>query len=211
MTEPQRISARLQEMRDRHGIVDDGTDVDHDITIAAQEATRASVLAELWARSCPARFRRAVVDELDDGVRPHIERWLTTRDVNIVLLGPVGSGKSHALWATIGRMHRESVRWSGGSVPTILDSLRPDRERTFDAAADVLLLDDIGTEKPTEWTAEQLTRIIDSAWSDCRPVLASSNLAPKDLADWLGPRAWSRLAGGALVLSVSGHDRRFDR
>lgn len=172
---------------------------------------RRGVLEDIWQRSCPRRFQRASLADLDPGLRADLDGWLADRASNVILIGPVGTGKTHALWAVVRELHFSSVRWSGASVPDLVESLRPDREQTFNPDADVLLLDDIGAERSTDWTREQLTRIIDGAWNDARPILASSNLAPEKLADWLGERAWSRLAGGAVVRGVSGADRRFGK
>ena len=174
-----------------------------------QQQRRHEILTELWERLCPRRFQSARIAELDNDLRAELGSWVAAPRCNIVLVGPVGTGKTHALWAIIRELHYRSVRWSGGSVPDLLDSLRPERQQRFDPGADVVMLDDLGAERQTEWTAEQLTRIIDSAWNDERPIVASTNLAPETLAKVLGDRAWSRLAGGALVLGVTGGDRRF--
>lgn len=209
MTEPQRIDriAKLAQMAPAR--LAEVAAIDERDEHTEQLKRRHSVLTELWNKLSPARFRHASIADLDLELRRDMEAWIADRGVNVVLIGPVGTGKTHALWATIREIHFQSVRWSGGSVPELVDSLRPDRERTFDPAADVLMLDDIGAERQTDWTAEQLTRIIDQAWSDARPILASTNLKPEDLQRWLGDRAWSRLLGGALVLGVAGEDRRF--
>lgn len=179
--------------------------------VEEQRQARLDVLTDLWGALAPRRFQSAALAQLEPGLRAEFETWLRAgagNRSNVLLIGPVGTGKSYALWALIRELHYAPTRWSGGPVPELLESLRPDRERRFDPTADVLMLDDIGAERQTDWSAEQLTRLIDSAWNDERPILASSNLAPDALRVWLGERAWSRLAGGALLYGLGGHDRR---
>ena len=89
----------------------------------------------------------------------------------LVLCGPNGSGKSHLLEA-IGRdMLDQDYLVKYMFVPdwiqTLKDTFAQHGEETFRAAFDlyaraqVLLLDDMGFEKPTDWTREQLGRLFD--------------------------------------------------
>lgn len=51
--------------------------------------------------------------------------------------------------------------------------------------ADVLVIDDIGREKPTDWVRETLFLLIDSRYNAKRPTIFTSNYHPKDLAERL--------------------------
>ena len=75
-----------------------------------------------------------------------------------------------------------------------------------------IVIDDLGASAPTEWGVAQLLAIVDARWRDVLPTIATTNCASRvDLADRIGERTVSRLAGGALTLRLSGADRRYER
>ena len=97
--------------------------------------------------------------------------------------------------------------WDGGSVKEsdIIDAL---------CRADLLVLDDAGAERWTEWREETLYDIIDERWRWRRPIILTTNLKmkrdPEDSADKLvlpeqvGPRCWSRLLGRCPIVRNAG-------
>lgn len=75
----------------------------------------------------------------------------------------------------------------------------------------VLLLDDVGVERLTEWGETELSRLIHHRHSQCLPSIFTSNLAPPEFHEYVGPREWSRVAEmcGPYVLEMSGPNLRF--
>lgn len=181
-----------------------------------------------WVESIPRRFlnaKPADFHEESEETRAQLTDWV--RDPagrNLLFLGPVGTGKTHAAVAAARVRyfsHNESPRF--WPVVELLDALRPGGpEDAMEAAmlARLLILDDLGAEKPTEWTAERLYAVINRRWMNEYVTIATSNLpatrksAPKDhegatLDEVLGPRMFSRLVGsGAVIVRLSGPDRR---
>jgi DNA replication protein DnaC len=83
-------------------------------------------------------------------------------------------------------------------------------DRRFDAK--LWVLDDLGTERPTDESARYLTLLL--ARRELRPTLITSNLHPTELAKRFTEfnRAESRFGPRYFrVLPVAGRDRRFDR
>jgi DNA replication protein DnaC len=96
---------------------------------------------------------------------------------------------------------------------TLLDRMRPgsdDARSVVDICqrAGLLLLDDLGAEKPSEWTQERLYELIDERYAWQRPLIVTSNVPPKALAEWVGDRVASRLAEMCVVVALTGPDRR---
>jgi DNA replication protein DnaC len=60
-------------------------------------------------------------------------------------------------------------------------------------AVDLLQLDDLGTERPTEWVLEQLYSIVNERWQDGRSIVVTTNLDEAELREQLGARTVSRL------------------
>ena len=61
-------------------------------------------------------------------------------------------------------------------------------------AVDLLHLDDLGAERPTEWVLEQLYSIVNERWQDRRSIVVTSNLMDlEQLRAQVGNRTVSRL------------------
>jgi DNA replication protein DnaC len=176
----------------------------------------------------PVRFR----DQVD--VPPEIAGWAAagTSAQGLYLAGPVGTGKTHAAWMAVGMwcratgvVPRDEDRqedYQGGRRfrPTViftrmtdlLDDLRPGddaRQRARDCQeADLLVLDDLGAEKASEWTQERLYSIVDDRYARCAPLIVTGNLPPGVLAGQTGDRVASRLAEMCQVVPMTGADRR---
>jgi DNA replication protein DnaC len=165
----------------------------------------------------PRRFQTAALDEFDARVADPLREWASAAPrgrSSVVLLGPAGSGKSRLAAAVCRRVLErgpDRVRW--WTEADLLDACRPGGAGEGGArTVEVLVLDDLGASAPTEWGVAQLLAIVDARWRDELPTIATTNCASRvDLADRIGERTVSRLAGGALTLRLSGADRRYTR
>lgn len=163
----------------------------------------------------PRRFAAAQPDEAaNDWARSVIRDPHGTR--SLLLVGPVGVGKTHHAWATLRAVAQTGspTRWLSYAAADLYAHLRPhserDSETEFDkvAAAGLLLLDDLGAAKLTEWTEEITYRLINSRYEQCLPSIFTSNVPPGQLADILGARVASRLAEMCDRVAIKGADRR---
>lgn len=234
MSGPQHVAAGLDKAREalraasaREPIPYDDHETSEDMAAAA-EAMRARQREARWEQVCPRRFQAVSMEwvEAEHGKDTH-DRLLMWAELetppNLVLLGPVGTGKTGTSLAVCksGQLDgHQGVLFA--PVTELLDQLRPGGpegalERL--AAAPRLIVDDLGSERPTDWTAERLGVLINRRWLEERPTIATSNLpatrktAPSGyegatLEEALGERTFSRLVGGALVLELGGADRR---
>jgi DNA replication protein DnaC len=203
-------------------------DDDHTSDDIAAEAQRMrhDVYQERWSLVCPRRFLDVSMEWVaaEHGQEAHdrLIAWGRSDPTpNLVLLGPVGTGKTGTSLAACkeAQMERgEGVLFL--PVAELLDRLRPggpEHELDRLCVAPRLIIDDLGSEKPTDWTAERLGVVINRRWLEERPTIVTSNLPPTSssanfdgvsLEDVVGERTFSRLVGGALVLELSGEDRR---
>ena len=78
--------------------------------------------------------------------------------------------------------------------------------------ADVLLLDDLGLEKPSDWVREQITSLVDERWRNNRLLVVGTNESHTTIEERLGPRISSRLfdrsSGKAKVVYLVTGDYR---
>ena len=127
--------------------------------------------------------------------------------------GPVGTGKT-SLAILVAKAAKDAGRsYAVFPVPRLLAEIK----RTFDRDAsdsymgffrrlctiDLLVLDDLGAEKQTEWVLEQLYSIVNERWQDRRSIVVTTNVPDPD------PEAPLRLLkqGTAQLHELLGSDR----
>lgn len=135
------------------------------------------------------------------------------------LHGEVGTGKTVIAAALTNEMVLNGQYALFISVPDMLLFLkaafgreRGEYERRFETirSAPVLVLDDLGTERPTDFTVETLWMIVDYRITRRLPVIVTSNLTPEALIEQRPDytRILSRLMGMTLSFELVGDDWR---
>lgn len=165
---------------------------------------------ERWREHAPCRFADACPDDFEPAMAEAFEDWRQDPTRNLLILGPVGTGKTHAAFALVRHCWMRGYPFKWASMIEILNDLRPGGEGQLSGYVRPfgLFIDDLGTEKQSDWVAEQVYGIIDGRWRDKRPTIATSNLSPQALKQSLGDRAWSRLQDNAVAVTLTGEDRR---
>ncbi len=131
----------------------------------------------------------------------------------LVLWGAMGTGKTQLLSAAFNVLLRGGKHPVYSVVPLLLDHVRAgiaegEYGERFEAVmrAPVLVLDDLGAEKRTEWTDEALFKLLDWRYRHRLPTAIASNFHPDELEGRIG----SRLQDGRLctVVEMMGPDQR---
>lgn len=73
---------------------------------------------------------------------------------------------------------------------------------------DLVVFDDLGAEKTSEWSIQTLYTIIDTRYREMRRTIITSNLSLDEISEKVGDRIASRIAGMCSILTLSGRDRR---
>lgn len=185
----------------------------------------------------PARFIDAELSHFGPEIRKRVEPFLRKEHESLSLFGPSGTGKTHLAAALLKarlahQAHQElpelepletPVRESAlfVTVPSLLFEIRATFAGT-DATtekdlvrrhceAGLLVLDDLGAEKPSEWVNQTLYLILDRRYAELRKTIVTSNLTLDEIAEKLGDRLPSRLVGMGGILQLDGPDRRLER
>ncbi|MFE7395689.1 ATP-binding protein [Streptomyces sp. NPDC057557] len=182
------------------------------------------------AKTIPFIYRRAVAE------RPEISNWLNTltaearkqqaqrgapvasvgRGPSLLLLGPTGVGKTYEAHAAIRELAITGVvaRWTVTTAADLYAKLRVrhgvDSEAEFQkyATSTILLIDDLGAAKISEFTEDINFRLINHRYENALPTLFTSNVLPKELTARLGDRVASRLNEMCQPVVITGPDRR---
>ena len=72
----------------------------------------------------------------------------------------------------------------------------------------VLVLDDLGVEKTTEWALQALYIILNNRYANYMQTIITSNLTIEEIGEKLGDRIASRIAGMCKIVKLAGRDRR---
>jgi DNA replication protein DnaC len=179
---------------------------------AAMEARRVrrQRAAGTFTQQMPKRFQRPFPGQIPDAVRTWTDD--ATGTCNLVLWGEgIGTGKSHLGWR-VGQRRVDAGQWVvGWSMVMLNQALRPDGDRGALQEAldcDVLLIDELGGEKVSDWTLEQLLTVVGHRWENEKPVIVSTNLAPEDLERRYDARIADRLLDDAVLVEMTGTSRR---
>ena len=137
----------------------------------------------------------------------------------IFLSGPFGTGKTHLSAASIIHLHHAGMRGLEFQVtPKLLALTRKtfnsddNRDYIGDAAkAKVLVLDDVGAEKISEWVREQLFLLINERYENQLPTIITTNASMAELEARIGGAAVSRIWGMCRGYVLDGEDHRKKR
>lgn len=128
-------------------------------------------------------------------VRSQLKGYLDGQDYNIVLVGDTGVGKSHLAYSAL-KVLSEHTKKMGIfiNVVDLLVKIKEDFSLEAEyirriSEAEWLVLDDLGTEKVTEWSSGILYSILNKRTK----TIITTNLSPQDILGTYGKRVYSRV------------------
>jgi DNA replication protein DnaC len=169
------------------------------------------------------RYLNAKISDFPDIIKNKIKSAVEGKK-SIFIYGPRGTGKTHLLAAIANRFSEMKTGPSFDfiSVPDMLLEIRKDMDASakkileysgqrgiwYDSPLDILFLDDLGTEKLTDWALSTIYTVIDGRYRNCFLTFISSNYTLDEIADRVDDRISSRLAEMCEIIHLTGKDRR---
>lgn len=141
---------------------------------------------------------------------------LRNQGTGLLLCGSVGTGKSFLAAAIANELISQGTPCLMTNFSRIIsrtsEKFGGDQKYLDDLNRfDLLIIDDLGAERDTEFTWEKVMNVIDARYRAGLPIIITTNLGPKDFADRgdiRRQRVFSRLKEMCILLEVKGADRR---
>lgn len=164
----------------------------------------------------PERYKDA---EVDEAMHTKIKKAVDDRK-GCYFYGGAGTGKTHLLYGLYKTFRVSGYRCEVWNVPDQLAYLRMkygekgEGEQGIEdelKTEAILLIDDFGAEKQTEWNTEIMYRLINFRYENMLRTFFASNLSIQQLAERSGDRLASRIVEMCEVVEMSGEDKRLKK
>jgi DNA replication protein DnaC len=154
-------------------------------------------------------------------VRSFVREFPAAERPGLLLVGDTGTGKTHLAVAALKAVIEKGHQGLFFDYQNLLDRIRSSYDKTSGSGdreayrtameVEVLLLDDLGSHRVTEWVEDTVTSIVTYRCNHRKPIIVTTNLSPDDsgpvayttpggsdvhkktLTDVIGARARSRL------------------
>lgn len=146
----------------------------------------------------------------------YVDHFEDLNDKGLLLYGPVGTGKSHLAACIANALIDKGYTVCMLDFSTIVKRL----QETFDGQQkyidslmrfDLLIFDDLGIERKTEYMQEQVYNVVNARYMTGRPFIVTTNLMPEELkktTDIGNGRIYDRILERCHPVAVNGESHR---
>ena len=169
--------------------------------VAAEEETRKKEEKMRWIREMKAAgLQDPMLKEYtfgnDRGDNPvmkkaqmYVKNWKNfySENIGLLLVGPVGTGKTFFAGCVANALLDQAVPVLMTNFSKILNSLggmfSEDRNKYINSLSefDLLIIDDLGIERTTDFALEQVYSVVDARYRSGKPMIFTTNLSVNDM------------------------------
>lgn len=147
----------------------------------------------------------------------YVDRWekMLSENIGLLLWGEVGTGKSFFAACIANALIEQFVSVKMTNFAAILNDLFScdDKNEYIDRLneSSLLIIDDLGIERNTEYALEQVYNIIDARYKSNKPVIITTNLSLTELkhpVDTAHKRIYDRILEMCVPIRFNGENMR---
>ena len=133
---------------------------------------------------------------------------------SLMIIGEYGTGKTHLAAAISNYLIDKGIPVLFDTFSNHLNKLKAEFDtdkRTYlqqMKQIPMLILDDVGKEKQTDWTRSVMFDVINYRYEHMTPIVITSNLGTKQLEEYLGGACYSRMCEMCRGVKTVGDDYR---
>ena len=138
-----------------------------------------------------------------------------TEKNGLIICGSYGTGKTHLAAAIANSLMDEGVsvlfNTYGGHLEHLKAEYNSDKPKDYLGLmcdVELLVLDDVGKEKQSEWSESVMFEVINSRYEKMKPIIVTSNYSSTDLENYFGKACYSRLIEMCHGIVTQGRDYR---
>lgn len=148
-------------------------------------------------------------------------------EMGLLLMGPCGVGKTHLAVATIKALIEKGIPCLFYDFRDLLKEIQNSYNSSTNSSelsvlapiydAEVLVLDELGAMKPTDWVRDTMTQIINNRYNDHKVTILTTNYmdepanpTEESLTDRVGVRLRSRMHEMCKTIIIKGSDYRIE-
>lgn len=162
--------------------------------------------------------------ENDNGRNPliskaktYVEKWsdMLSKNIGLLLWGEVGTGKTYFAACIANALVENCVSVKMTNFSTILNDLfyENDKNQYIDRLNNhsLLIIDDLGIERDTEYALEQVYNIIDARYKSNKPLIVTTNLTITEIknpVDTAHKRIYDRVLEMCVPIKFDGENFR---
>lgn len=162
--------------------------------------------------------------ENDNGKNPnmsrakcYVDRWdkMCSENIGLLLWGEVGTGKSYFAACIANALVEQCVSVKMANFAAILNDLFScdDKNEYINRLneSSLLIIDDLGIERDTEYALEQVYNIIDARYKSNKPLIVTTNLSLTELkhpVDTAHKRIYDRVLEMCVPIRFNGENMR---
>ena len=188
---------------------------------AVENAKRSS---DKMRESLGARFKTRTFETFDESLQTvafdvcknYAENFSEIKDKNrnsLLLMGSYGTGKTHLASAIANDLIDKGVVVRFGTWEGLLTQIREGFDTDTNVvrkfkSAQLLVIDDFGKDKSSEWNDAILFEIINHRYEANLPTVITTNLSGRDLMNRVGQAIYSRMSETFRGVKMIGEDQR---
>ncbi|UKI38592.1 MAG: ATP-binding protein [Clostridiales bacterium] len=149
--------------------------------------------------------------------KDYVNKWadVLSNNVGLLLWGNVGTGKTFFAACIANALVEQHISVRMTNFSTILNDLfsETDKNKYLERLNDhnLLIIDDLGIERDTEYALEQVYNIIDTRYKSGKPLIITTNLTLEELKnpiDVAHKRIYDRVLGMCVPVMFNGSNFR---